>query len=79
MLSFTIYNLLDPDSFMTDFAKWMYVGMAIFSFPLLIPVGRSAISNLIPFHVNPSTSTTILLLSSSVISLFIKDLSVVRF
>lgn len=68
---------LDSDGIMTRLAQWLYVGMAVFSFPLMIAPAKTALSNLIPIHVNQSTSTVIIVIASLLLGLFIKDLSVV--
>lgn len=62
---------------MADLSKWLYVAMAVFSFPLMIAPARSAITNLSPLHLNRSTSTIIIVSTSLVLSLFIKNLSLV--
>lgn len=62
---------------MTSLARWLYVGMAVFSFPLVIAPAKTALLNLAPFHLNQSTSTALIVLISLILGLFIKDLSVV--
>lgn len=68
---------LDSNGILTSLAKWFYVMMAIFSFPLMIAPAKSAIINLCPFDLSQSTSTVIVVFSSVIISLFITDLSTV--
>ena len=63
---------------MADLSKWLYVAMAVFSFPLMIAPARSALSNLAPIHLSQSISTVIIVLTSLVLSLFIKNLSSVN-
>ena len=63
---------------MADLSKWLYVAMAVFSFPLMIATARSALSNLAPIHLSQSTSTVIIVITSLVLSLFIKNLSSVK-
>ena len=63
---------------MTSLAQWLYVGMAVFSFPLMIAPAKTALSNLASFHLKQSASTFIIVLSSLILGLFIKDLSIVN-
>ena len=69
--------ILDSDGFMSKLAKWLYVGMAVFSFPLMIAPAKIALSNLSPFHLNQKISTVVIVITSLLLGLFIKDLSVV--
>lgn len=70
-------SILDSLGLMSKLAKWLYVGMAVFSFPLMIAPAKTVLSNLSPFHLNQSTSTVIIVIISFLLGLFIKDLSVV--
>ena len=68
---------IDSSGIMANLSKWLYVAMAIFSFPLMIAPARSAISNLSPIHLSQSTSTIFIVSFSLILSLFIKNLSLV--
>lgn len=63
---------------MVDLAKWLYVAMAVFSFPLMIAPAKHAISNLSPIHINNFTLTVLIIVSSLLLSLFIRNLSAVK-
>ena len=65
------------DGVLTTLAKWLYLMMAIFSFPLMIAPAKSAIINLCPFDLDQYTATVIVVLSSVILNIFITDLSTV--
>lgn len=72
-----IFIFEDSDGVLTTLAKWLYVMMAIFSFPLMIAPAKTAIINLCPFDLDQSTTTVIVVFSSVILSIFITDLSTV--